>query len=59
MTVGDIDRHYSSTAMVRQRVERLVQTGFLSAEHTRVALTSRGSRFVRIIASLRRFLGDE
>jgi hypothetical protein len=55
MRVEEIAQRYDSRQMVRQRLERLASTGFLSQTGSRLALTAKGVRFVRTFGALRRF----
>jgi hypothetical protein len=55
MRLEEIAQRYDSREMVRQRLERLAATGLLSRAGSRLALTQKGTRFVRTFQALRRF----
>jgi predicted transcriptional regulator len=53
LTKTEIEARYDSRAMVEQRLERLVGTGFLTSNAGRFALTDKGERFVASMRKLR------
>ncbi len=57
MSRQEIDRRYDSVAMVQQRFERLICTGFLSRCGDEFALTQKGATLVASLDRLRRFFG--
>jgi hypothetical protein len=59
LTAEEIDGYYDSRAMVRNRVERLLSTGFLSRDGTRLTPTRKGLRLIRMLQGLRVFFGHQ
>lgn len=55
MRVEEIAHRYDSRQMVRQRLERLAATGFVSRAGSGLVLTPKGAGFVRTFEALRRF----
>lgn len=57
MTLADVVQAYPSAEMVRTRIERMLQAGYLSAEGESLCLTRRGWRAVRVFVVLQGFFG--
>lgn len=55
MQVKEVAADYDSAAMVRRRLERLKNTGFLLVDGERVSLPAKGTRLVRAFRALRAF----
>ena len=55
IALGEIDNLYSSEAMIRRRLDRLISTGFVHRSGDEVALTAKGRRSLQLFQSLRRF----
>ena len=51
---SEMDASYDSRAMVEQRLERLVSTGFLASQAGRLSPTEKGIKFVASMSALRR-----
>lgn len=57
MALTDIERHYDSRQMVRVRIGRLANTGFLHLDGDRIFIDARGFRLLRVFRALRGFFG--
>ena len=57
MALHEIERRYDSRQMVRVRIERLANTGFLHLDGERICIDAKGFKLLRIFRALRQFFG--